>query len=90
MPALRAERKRISREVAGLDRNEVPGLAQHLIESGVVRFVAYELVLNHKATMESINRSDVVKLGSIGGADCFVLVDPSYIEPRRDYGGHSE
>src|ERR1700736_74387 len=61
--SLRAERKRISREVAALDRNALLGLAHHLIESGIARFVAYELVLNHKATVESINQSDVERLG---------------------------
>ena len=61
--SLRAERKRISREVAALDRATLLGLAHHLIESGIARFVAYELVLNHQATMESIDSWEVEKLG---------------------------
>jgi hypothetical protein len=61
--SLRAERKRISREVAALDRTAVLGLAHHLIEARIARFVAYELVRNHKPAMESIHPSEVEKLG---------------------------
>jgi 3-methyladenine DNA glycosylase AlkD len=60
---LRTERKRISREVADLDRAALLGLAHHLIQARIARFVAYELVLNHKATIDSINRAEVEKLG---------------------------
>jgi 3-methyladenine DNA glycosylase AlkD len=61
--ALRAERKRISREAASFDGPALLGLAQELIEAGIARFVAYELVLNHRKTMESIGREEVEKLG---------------------------
>jgi 3-methyladenine DNA glycosylase AlkD len=61
--SLRAERKRISRELAVLDRTALLGLAHHLIEAGIARFVAYELLLNHRPTMESISQSEVEKLG---------------------------
>lgn len=61
--SLRAERKRISREVAALDRDALLDLAHYLIEARVARFVAYELVLNHKPAMDSIDPSEVVKLG---------------------------
>jgi 3-methyladenine DNA glycosylase AlkD len=61
--ALRAERKRISREVAGVSRVILLGLARDLIEARVPRFVAYEIVLNHKPAMESITESEVEELG---------------------------
>jgi len=61
--ALRAERKRISQEIAGLDPGQMLSLAHGLIDAGVARFVAYELVLNHGTTMESITRKEVEKLG---------------------------
>jgi 3-methyladenine DNA glycosylase AlkD len=62
--SLRAERKRISREVAALDRAALLALAHHLIQARVPRFVAYELILNHKPTMESITQAEVERLGS--------------------------
>jgi 3-methyladenine DNA glycosylase AlkD len=61
--SMRAERKRISRELAALDRTALLGLAHHLIEARIARFVAYELILNHQPTIGSINRSEVEKLG---------------------------
>ena len=61
--ALRAERKRISREVAVLDRTALLGMAHELIGARIARFVAYELVLNHQPTMESITQEEVEKLG---------------------------
>lgn len=62
-PALRAERKRISKEIAALDRIQVIGLAHHLIGKGIDRFVAYELVLNHPQTIDAIVPAEVEKLG---------------------------
>lgn len=61
--SLRAERKRISRELAALDRTALLGLAHHLVKSGIPRWVAYELVLNHKPTIESMNQPEVESLG---------------------------
>ncbi len=61
--SLRAERKRISAEVQALDRDAVLGLIFHLIESGIVRFVAYEIFLNHRATAESVTPLEVARLG---------------------------
>jgi 3-methyladenine DNA glycosylase AlkD len=61
--SLRAERKRISKELAALDRTAMLALAHYLIEARVVRFVAYELLLNHKPTIEAIHQSEVEKLG---------------------------
>jgi 3-methyladenine DNA glycosylase AlkD len=60
--SLRAERKRISREVAALDRTALLALAHHLIQARIPRFVAYELILNHKPTMGSISPTEVEKL----------------------------
>jgi 3-methyladenine DNA glycosylase AlkD len=61
--SLRAERKQISREVAAFDRAALLSLAHHLIEARIARFVAYELILNHKQTIESLNPSEVERLG---------------------------
>ena len=61
--SLRAERKRISREVVALDRLALLELAHVLIRAGIHRFIAFELVLNHNASIESISRSEVEKLG---------------------------
>jgi 3-methyladenine DNA glycosylase AlkD len=73
--SLRAERKRISREVAGLDRDAVLRLAHHLIEARIARFVAYELLLNDPPTMASITQSEIERLGEgmahWGDVDCF-------------------
>jgi 3-methyladenine DNA glycosylase AlkD len=46
-----------------LDRSALLGLAHHLIEVRIARFVAYELLLNHEPTIRSINGSEVTKLG---------------------------
>src|SRR5260370_25646691 len=59
----REERKRVSREVTMLDRAALLGLAHHLIEARIPRFIAYELILNHKPTADSISRAEVEKLG---------------------------
>jgi 3-methyladenine DNA glycosylase AlkD len=61
--SLRAERKRISKEVALWNRDELLALAHHLIEMRIARFVAYELLLNHPPTIQSIDQSEVEKLG---------------------------
>ena len=61
--SLRVESKRISKEIAELDRGSVIALANSLIEARIARFVAYELVLNHKPSMQSITQSEVEKLG---------------------------
>jgi 3-methyladenine DNA glycosylase AlkD len=62
--SLRAERKRISKEAGALDRSALLGVAHHLIESRIPRWVAYELVLHHGATMASITASEVEQLGA--------------------------
>jgi len=77
--SLRAERKRISSEIAEADRRAVLELAQALIDHGVARFVAYEIVLHHVPTLETLGPSDVMKLsrglqhwGDIDSFACFI------------------
>jgi len=78
-PALRSARKRISRQVASISREGLLGLAYDLIDARLPRFVAYELVLNHKPTIESITETEVEKLGEgianwgdIDSFSCFI------------------
>jgi hypothetical protein len=52
--SLRAERRRISRELASADRGTVLRVALGLTVEGVPRFVAYEIVLFHKPTIETL------------------------------------
>ena len=77
--ALRAERKRISREIAAYDRDAVLGLARDLIDSGIPRFVPYELILCHAPAIETLRPSDVMRLsrglqtwGDIDSFACFI------------------
>jgi 3-methyladenine DNA glycosylase AlkD len=77
-PGIRAVRKRISREIAGMDRETVLVVAHKLIRAGFFgRFVAYELVQQHAATMECITLSEVESLGKgmveWGDVDTFSL-----------------
>jgi SAM-dependent methyltransferase len=76
---LRAERRRISSEITGFDRDAVLALARELIESGIPRFVAYELTLYHQPTFETLRPSDVMRLsrglnhwGDIDSFACFI------------------
>jgi 3-methyladenine DNA glycosylase AlkD len=62
--SLRAERKRITKEIAAFDRTSVLDLARQLIDAGISRFVAYELVLNHKPAMESLTPAEAASLGA--------------------------
>jgi len=72
---LRAERRRISRELAGIDRGEMLRLAHDLIGARVPRFVAYELVLKHPPTLNGLTMDEVESLGegiaTWGDIDCF-------------------
>jgi 3-methyladenine DNA glycosylase AlkD len=85
---LRAERKRMSREVAGLGRAEILRLAHDLLRAHVPRFVAYELVLNHKPTLTTLTVAEVEALGegiaTWGDIDCFgcLLAGPAWREGR--------
>jgi len=58
----RVERKRLSREMAECGREEVLCRAHELIDRGVARFVAYELVLYHAPTRDTLRPSDVMRL----------------------------
>src|ERR1700683_2830784 len=77
--ALRSERKGISRDVAAFEPRQLLTLAHALIDAGVARFVAYELVQNHRPTMESVTRAQVEKLshgmghwGQVDAFACFI------------------
>jgi 3-methyladenine DNA glycosylase AlkD len=77
-PGIRAVRKRISREIAEVDRETVLSVAHELIRTGFFgRFVAYELVQQHAATMKSITPLEVESLGQglaeWGDVDTFSL-----------------
>jgi hypothetical protein len=76
---LRAERRQISRELAGADRGTVLRVALGLIEEGVPRFVAYEIVTFHQPTRETLRPSDIMRLsrglshwGDIDSFACFI------------------
>ena len=60
---LRNERKAISKILAAENRVEVLELAHRLIQARIPRFAAYEIVLNHKATMETLTKAEVQRLG---------------------------
>ena len=63
-PVLRAIRKKISRKVISWDRQIVIEAALALISRNRVhRFIPYELVQNHPASMERITWSEVEQLG---------------------------
>lgn len=63
VPALRVLRKGISREIRDQGRDEVLAFAHRLIQSGVQRFVAYEIVLHHKNALELLTETEVEQLG---------------------------
>jgi len=76
---LRAERRRISRELAAADRGTVLRVALALIVEGIPRFVAYEIVLFHQPTLETLGPSDIMRLsrglqhwGDIDSFACFI------------------
>jgi len=75
--AIRALRRKISKELAPLDRAGVMALAYGLVDSGDsnARWVAYELVRDHAASMARITALEVERLGEgltdWGGVDCF-------------------
>jgi 3-methyladenine DNA glycosylase AlkD len=65
VPVLRAIRKRISRQITRLDRSVVIEAALTLIANGRVhRFVPYELVQYHPATMKTITGQEIQQLAS--------------------------
>jgi len=87
-PGLRAERRRISKEVRDLNRKALLRLAHELIDAGITRFVAYELILNHKATTDSMSASEVERLAEgmsgWGEVDAFAC----YISGQAWRAGH--
>jgi 3-methyladenine DNA glycosylase AlkD len=63
-PVLRAIRKKISRKIISWDRQIIIEAALALISRNRVhRFIPYELVQNHPASMERITWSEVEQLG---------------------------
>ena len=64
VPVLRAIRKRISQQIKPTDRQVVLEAALRLVANGRVhRFIPYELVQFHPATMEKITWPEVEQLG---------------------------
>lgn len=75
-PEIRRLRKQYSKELAAADRKTVLAVAHELIRSAPHgRFVAYELVHYHAATMQTITEREVIALGqgmkSWGEVDTF-------------------
>jgi len=62
--SLRSVRKTVSKALGSASRTEVLTLAHDLIEAGIPRFVAYEIVVNHKSTFESLSRREIEKLAA--------------------------
>jgi len=60
---LRTERKRISREIAVCGRDDVLRLGFDLLAGHAPRWVVYELIRHHAATVESLTAREVVQLG---------------------------
>ena len=73
-PGIRTVRRRFSKELKGTDRNTVLACAHELIHRAPYgRFVAYELVHFHGATLQSLTEAEVEKLGY--GIQSWVDVD---------------
>ena len=75
-PGIRAVRRQFSKELEGTDRKTVLACAHELIRRAPHgRFVAYELVHFHDATLRSLTEAEVEKLGhgiqSWGDVDTF-------------------
>src|SRR5689334_21476695 len=81
---IRSLRRRISQELAALDRESMLALAYDLVDSGDyrARWVADELVRDHQPCMGGTTRAEVERLGqgisSWDNVDCFA----SYISGR--------
>ena len=73
-PAIRALRKRVSKQLADLDRAGLLQIAHELIRRAPYgRFIAYELVHYHSTAMQLITAAEVEALGS--GIDDWAHVD---------------
>jgi 3-methyladenine DNA glycosylase AlkD len=72
--SIRAVRKRISKQIVDLDRITVLAAAHELIERSFYgRFVGYEIVYYHPATLRGLTEKEVVALGK--GIDSWGSVD---------------
>jgi 3-methyladenine DNA glycosylase AlkD len=77
---LRAVRKRFSKQLVEMDRTTVLSAAHQLIQNApLARFVAYEIVQHHPATMRSLTEQEVEALGqgmkdwgAVDSFSCFV------------------
>src|ERR1044071_7854505 len=63
---IRQLRRRIAKELAAMDRKSALQLAYELVDNGGSngRWVAYELVRGHPATMDRITTREVERLGA--------------------------
>jgi 3-methyladenine DNA glycosylase AlkD len=88
-PMLRALRKQLSREWASAPREEMLTLAYAVLVRGddVGRFIAYELVAEHPATMAGLSADELRRLGE--GLSSWVGVDTfaSYVAGPAWRGG---
>lgn len=73
--AIRAVRRRYSRQLATASADEILDVARALLRRHgfVGRFVAYELISHHRAAREALRIRELAKLGE--GIDCWEAVD---------------
>jgi 3-methyladenine DNA glycosylase AlkD len=73
--SLRAVRRRFSKAVEAASAETVLAIADRLVESGrfECRFLAYEMLLNHKPALQSLGPKEVSRLGR--GLDSWGAVD---------------
>ena len=89
-PNIRILRRRLSKEIAEMNRGSVMALARELVSSGDAngRWVAYELVLHHAGARDGIGTKEVERLGegiaSWSAVDCFAcyISGPAWREGR--------
>jgi 3-methyladenine DNA glycosylase AlkD len=89
-PAIRVLRRKLSREIAAIDRDRVMALARELVSSGDAngRWVAYELILHHAGARDGISAKEVERLGdgmaSWSAVDCFAccISGPAWRDER--------
>lgn len=72
-PNIRAVRRQYSREIEGWQPEFTLDLAARLLETGRLRWVAYELVRFHKPTFEALTEENIERLGQ--GLDSWQSVD---------------
>lgn len=90
IPALRSVRREFSREIAGQDAHAVIRIALCILEepTNTMRFLAYELVSQHRGAFESFTPGHLPELGrglgSWAAVDCFAcyLSGPSWLQGR--------